>query len=86
MPSTGTRRLSLTEAGQSYLSRVRNILQDIDEADAVTRKVIETHAILVASPAYLQRWGAPRSMAQALPRRRWTPWLPGSRVANWSAC
>ena len=32
-----TRRLSLTEAGQVYLSRVRNILQDIDEADAVTR-------------------------------------------------
>ncbi len=31
-----TRRLSLTEAGQAYLSRVRNILQDIDEAHAVT--------------------------------------------------
>lgn len=31
-----TRRLSLTEAGQGYLSRVRNILQDIDEAHAVT--------------------------------------------------
>jgi len=31
-----TRRLSLTEAGQIYLNRVRNILQDIDEADAVT--------------------------------------------------
>ena len=30
-----TRRLSLTEAGQQYLCRVRNILQDIDEADAV---------------------------------------------------
>lgn len=30
-----TRRLSLTEAGQSYLNRVRHILQDIDEADAV---------------------------------------------------
>jgi DNA-binding transcriptional LysR family regulator len=30
-----TRRLSLTEAGQQYLGRVRNILQDIDEADAV---------------------------------------------------
>ena len=29
-----TRRLSLTEAGQQYLSRVRNILQDIHEADA----------------------------------------------------
>ena len=30
-----TRRLSLTEAGQNYLNRVRNILQDIDEAHAV---------------------------------------------------
>lgn len=29
-----TRRLSLTEAGQQYLHRVRGILQDIDEADA----------------------------------------------------
>lgn len=128
-----TRRLALTEAGQSYLSRVRNILQDIDEADAVTRsqstelegllrvhappvlasyvlgpllagfrqrypkiqfdievestneppleefditlmgadesfngeivarKVIETEAILVASPDYLQRRGVPRA-------------------------
>ncbi|WP_318014094.1 LysR family transcriptional regulator [Paucibacter sp. TC2R-5] len=28
-----TRRLALTEAGQVYLSRVRHILQDIDEAD-----------------------------------------------------
>jgi DNA-binding transcriptional LysR family regulator len=32
-----TRRLSLTEAGQQYLNRVRNILQDINEADAVAR-------------------------------------------------
>lgn len=31
-----TRHLSLTEAGQTYLSRVRNILQDIDEAHAIT--------------------------------------------------
>lgn len=30
-----TRRLSLTDAGEQYLGRVRNILQDIDEADAV---------------------------------------------------
>jgi DNA-binding transcriptional LysR family regulator len=30
-----TRRLSLTEAGQAYLSRVRHILQDVDEAEAV---------------------------------------------------
>jgi DNA-binding transcriptional LysR family regulator len=29
-----TRRLSLTEAGQSYLNRVRGILQDVDEAEA----------------------------------------------------
>lgn len=127
-----TRRLSLTEAGQQYLSRIRHILQDIDEADAmasshttemagvlriqappllatyvvapllgrfrsqypavrielhvlpvaepaiedfditllgtddnfdadiVARKVIESEAFLVASPAYLQRRGEPR--------------------------
>ena len=30
-----TRRLSLSEAGESYLARVRAILQDIDEADAL---------------------------------------------------
>ena len=30
-----TRRLSLTEAGQQYLGRVRNILQDVDEADTL---------------------------------------------------
>jgi DNA-binding transcriptional LysR family regulator len=33
-----TRRLSLTEAGQSYLQRVRHILNDVDEAEAVTRQ------------------------------------------------
>ncbi|MEK7344992.1 MAG: LysR family transcriptional regulator [Pseudomonadota bacterium] len=32
-----TRRLSLTEAGQQYLGRVRSILQDIDDADAAAR-------------------------------------------------
>ncbi len=31
-----TRRLSLTEAGDAYLARVRNILEDIDEAEALT--------------------------------------------------
>jgi len=30
-----TRRVSLTEAGDAYLTRVRQILQDVDEADAV---------------------------------------------------
>lgn len=131
-----TRRLSLTEAGQQYLSRIRHILQDIDEADAmasshttemagvlriqappllatyvvapllgrfrsqypavrielhvstvaepaiedfditllgtddnfdadiVARKVIESEAFLVASPAYLQRRGEPRRPAE----------------------
>ncbi len=32
-----TRRLSLTDAGQAYLSRVRHILTDIDEAHAVAQ-------------------------------------------------
>lgn len=30
-----TRRLSLTEAGEAYLGRVRQILQDVEEADAI---------------------------------------------------
>src|SRR5690606_26627221 len=29
-----TRRVALTEAGEAYLSRVRRILQDVEEADA----------------------------------------------------
>ena len=33
-----TRKLSLTEAGQSYLSRVRSILSDVHEAEASTRQ------------------------------------------------
>jgi len=30
-----TRRVSLTEAGEAYLARIRQILQDVDEADAI---------------------------------------------------
>lgn len=155
-----TRRLSLTDAGLQYLSRVRNILQDIDEADAVAhsqttelagllrlhappvlasyviaplvaefrkrhpkifielevasmreppiedfditllgtddsfdadvvaRKVIESEAILVASPAYLKRQGTPQRpedlvqhecLAQKMPNSRsrlWRMWCP----------
>lgn len=131
-----TRRLALTDAGQLYLNRVRNILQDIEEADEtvgahtrelggllrlhappvlasyviapllagfrqrypnilidievgtvreppvedfditlipadvsfdadlVARKVIESNAILVASPAYVQRRGLPQVPAE----------------------
>ncbi|HEY9278683.1 MAG TPA: LysR substrate-binding domain-containing protein [Eoetvoesiella sp.] len=38
-----TRRLSLTDAGRTYLNRVRNILQDIDEAEAITSS--QTHEL-----------------------------------------
>lgn len=130
-----TRRLALTDAGQIYLNRVRNILQDIEEADEtvsahtqelggvlrlhappvlatyvvapllagfrerypniqidlevetlreppvedfditlvpadesfdaslVARKVLESDAILVASPAYVKRRGLPQTPA-----------------------
>src|SRR5690606_15050432 len=30
-----TRRVSLTEAGDAYLARVRQILQDVEEADSI---------------------------------------------------
>ena len=150
-----TRRLSLTEAGQVYLKRIRNILQDIDEADAVTssqttelagllrihappilatsviapllaafrhlypniqidievetlmhppveefditlmgvddsfdadivaRKVIESDAILVAAPAYLQRRSAPK-MPQDLSQHDCLRMkMPGGQTRAW---
>jgi DNA-binding transcriptional LysR family regulator len=42
-----TRKLSLTEAGQSYLLRVRNILNDVDEAEAGARQQTEEIAGLL---------------------------------------
>ncbi len=155
-----TRRLSLTEAGQQYLNRVRNILQDIHEADAavsaqttelagllrlhappvlatyviapllaefrkrypkilieleveslreppiedfditllgtddsfngdvIARKVLESEAILVASPEYLRRRGAPQQPQELMQHdclrlkmpqvrsRVWQMWCP----------
>lgn len=48
-----TRRLSLTPAGEAYLSRLRVILSDIDEADAMTqshsREMSGTVRILTAA-------------------------------------
>jgi len=42
-----TRKLSLTEAGQSYLQRVRHILNDVNEAEASTRQQTEELAGLL---------------------------------------
>lgn len=39
-----TRRVSLTDAGEAYLGRVRQILQDIDEADAIASA--HTHELM----------------------------------------
>ncbi len=150
-----TRRLSLTEAGLTYLSRVRNILQDIDEAHAVTsshttelagllrlhappvlasyviapllaefrrrypkilidleveslreppiedfditllgaddrfdadivaRKVVESEAILVASPDYLQRRGQPRSPQELAQHECLRLKSPNGRPRQW---
>lgn len=62
-----TRRLALTPAGEVYLSRLRHILSDIDEADAIaaaqshemrgtvrilSTPVIATHIIAAAIPAF----------------------------------
>jgi DNA-binding transcriptional LysR family regulator len=150
-----TRRLSMTDAGQAYLLRVHNILQEIDEAHAVAsshttelagllrlhappvlasyviapllaefrrqhpkiqidievetskeppiedyditllgtddsfdgnvvaRKVIESEAILVASPDYLKRWGrlqVPEDLSRhECLRLKW----PGGQPRTW---
>ncbi|MDP3519311.1 MAG: LysR family transcriptional regulator [Hydrogenophaga sp.] len=150
-----TRRLSLTEAGQHYLGRVRNILQDIEEADSVARahtqelagmlrvhappvlasyvvapllagfrqrypkiqvdidvetmseppvedfdvtllgtddrfdadivarKVIESEAILVAAPEYVQRMGLPQSPQDLLQHHCLRLRVPNGRTRVW---
>lgn len=65
-----TRRLSLTPAGEAYLGRLRAILQDIDDADAVVQAqsremsgtvrilaqpVVATHIIAPAIPEFQRR-------------------------------
>ena len=150
-----TRRLALTDAGQTYLNRVRNILQDIEEADelasayteelsgllrlhappvlasyviapmlsgfreryphivldieveslleppvedfditlmgaddsfdadVVARKVIESEAILVASPAYVQRRGLPQTPAELAEHECLRLKKPHGRARTW---
>lgn len=66
-----TRRLSLTEAGQSYVDRVRHILQDIEEAHAVASAhtqemagilrvhalpVLATHVVSPLLPGFFERF------------------------------
>lgn len=48
-----TRRVSVTEAGQAYLERVRHILQDIEEADALVSAQTEdmSGVLRIQSPA-----------------------------------
>jgi DNA-binding transcriptional LysR family regulator len=150
-----TRRLALTDAGQLYLNRVRNILQDIEEADEivsahtqelggllrlhappvlasyviapllagfrqrypniqidvevetvreppvedfditlvpadesfdaslVARKVIESDAILVASPAYVKRRGLPQTPAELAQHDCLRHKSPSGRYRQW---
>lgn len=150
-----TRRLALTDAGQLYLNRVRNILQDIEEADElasahtqelggllrlhatpvlatyvvapvlagfrerypniqidlevetlreppvedfditlitaddsfdanlVARKIIEANAILVASPAYVQRRGVPQTPADLAQHDCLRHKTPNGRHRHW---
>lgn len=66
-----TRKVSLTEAGEAYLARVRGILQDIDEADALasahthklvgrlrvhTQPVLASYVIAPLLSAFRQRY------------------------------
>ena len=150
-----TRRLALTDAGQLYLNRVRNILQDIEEADEivgahtqelggllrlhatpvlatyvvapvlagfrerypniqidlevetlreppvedfditlitadenfdanlVARKIIEANAVLVASPAYVQRRGLPQTPADLVQHDCLRHKTPNGRHRYW---
>lgn len=63
-----TRRLALTEIGESYLERARRILLDLDEADALagtSSKEARGHLRVIAPPAF-----AVHQIAKHLPRFR----------------
>ncbi|WP_295857486.1 LysR family transcriptional regulator [uncultured Xylophilus sp.] len=83
-----TRRFALTEAGESYLGRVRSILQDIDDAEAgaaASTRELRGTLRMVATPLLASSFLAPRVEAW---RRRQpgvvleivTDALPQSRV------
>ncbi len=83
-----TRRFALTEAGESYLGRVRSILQDIDDAEAgaaASTRDLRGTLRMVATPLLASSFLAPRVEAW---RRRQpgvvleivTDALPQSRV------
>jgi DNA-binding transcriptional LysR family regulator len=61
-----TRRIALTEIGENYLERVRRILADIDEAEALANAAVSEprgHVRLLAPPAV-----AVHQLAKHLPR------------------
>lgn len=61
-----TRKLSLTETGSVYLERVRNILQEIDEADAVASSMSTKPA---GTLRLFSHWGFGHyQLAKLLPR------------------
>ncbi|WP_337878342.1 LysR family transcriptional regulator [Caldimonas sp.] len=63
-----TRRLSLTDTGEAYLDRVRQILSDIDEAEALAQAAVREpsgHLRVVCPPAF-----AVHQLAKHLPRFR----------------
>jgi DNA-binding transcriptional LysR family regulator len=61
-----TRRLALTEIGEAYLDKVRRILADIDESEALTSSAVQEprgHLRVLTSPAL-----AVHQLAKHLPR------------------
>lgn len=72
-----TRRHSLTEAGQTYLSRVRNILGDIDEAHALAcAHTLElAGALRVHSPPVLASYVAAPYLNHGALTRVLSPWI-----------
>ena len=56
-----TRRMSLTEVGEAYLDRARQILADVDEAEAQAShsvKALSGHLKVLVPPAFAAKAGA----------------------------
>src|SRR6266851_4875457 len=56
-----TRSVVPTEAGRIFYERAKRTIEEADEAVMTARRIAEGRRIVVATPAYLERHGAPTS-------------------------
>ena len=55
-----TRRMNITDTGQSFYERCLRILADLEDSTLIARRLAPVRHVVCASPAYLAEHGSPR--------------------------